>query len=215
MDTRLPGETAAAAGVLELNNVERVALATELRKYADYREGDLSFDLGERAAELHTDPTYAYSQDAIESELRREEEVMRRINQKFAVAASPYRDLADQVEATGRLNLADSDIRRDVTEVIDNTGWEVGEDPFRLPPEPMRRVVEAVQAPRLTSPAQRDAPVSSRAVEADHQPPLSERVKPAPKVTAEGLAAQLDGAARARAATPSAPAVDRTRGVSR
>lgn len=170
MDTMLPGETAAAAGVLELNNIERRALAHKLRTYADYREGDLHFDLNERAAELRDDPAYAYSQDAIQSELRSEEEAMRRLNQKLAVAASPYRQLADQIEATGRLNLADSDIRRDVTEVIDNTGWEVGEDAYVLPPEPMRRVVEAVQAPRQTSPTRRDSPVSSRAVGRPHQP---------------------------------------------
>ena len=43
----------------------------------------------------------------------------------------------------------------------------------------------------------------------------AERATPAPKVTADKLAAQLGVAARARAATPSASARDRGRGVSR
>lgn len=54
---------------------------------------------------------------------------------------------------------------------------------------------------------QGEHPVRGRAID--------ERKSPAPKVTADKLAAQLHGAARARAATPSAPLLDRSKGMQR
>lgn len=134
--------------VIELDDYERAALAHELREYADYREGDLYLDTNERAAELSADPSYAYDEQAVAEGLEHEHSQIAQLQQEQVAAASPYRDLADQVEQTGRLDLTDEAVRSDVTEVINNASWQFGGDEQVTPPPTMRRVVEAVEASR-------------------------------------------------------------------
>ena len=74
------------------------------------------------------DPTYAYDEQARAEALEREQEQIDQFQQQQVAAASPYRELADHVEQTGRLDLTDDAVRRDVTEVIENTGWRVDGD---------------------------------------------------------------------------------------
>lgn len=133
--------------ILNLDEAERAALADELRKYAAYREGDLDLDTSERGAELRDDPTYAYDEEARAEALEWEQEQIDQFQQQQVAAASPYRELADHVEQTGRLDLTDDAVRRDVTEVIENTGWRVDGDVQDAPPQPMWRVVDAVAFP--------------------------------------------------------------------
>lgn len=153
--------------VLDLDEAERSALVDELRKYADYREGDLDLDTRERAAELSNDPTYAYDEQATTEALEQEQEQIGQFQQEQVAAASPYRELADQVEQTGRLDLTDDAVRRDVTEVIENTGWRLDGDAQDAPPQPMQRVVEAVQAPRPQEQPQHDQAPQQAAPERD------------------------------------------------
>lgn len=153
--------------VLDLDEAERSALADELRKYADYREGDLDLDTSERAAELSNDPTYAYDEQATTEALEQEQEQIGQFQQEQIAAATPYRELADQVEQTGRLDLTDDAVRRDVTEVIDRAGWRLDGDAQDAPPQPMQRVVEAVQAPRPQEQPQHDHAPQQAAPERD------------------------------------------------
>lgn len=153
--------------VLDLDEAERSALADELRKYADYREGDLDLDTRERAAELSNDPTYAYDEQATTEALEQEQEQIGQFQQEQIAAASPYRELADQVEQTGRLDLTDDAVRRDVTEVVENTGWRLDGDAQDAPPQPIQRVVEAVQAPRPQEQPQHDQVPQQAAPERD------------------------------------------------
>lgn len=188
--------------VLDLDEAERSALADELRKYADYREGDLDLDTRERAAELSNDPTYAYDEQATTEALEQEQEQIGQFQQEQVAAASPYRELADQVEQTGRLDLTDDAVRRDVTEVIENTGWRLDGDAQDAPPQPMQRVVEAVQAEsvgahgtdelREDAPArssaddatpERDEAVADRGGHSEQRDPAASRAEQAPQIS--------------------------------
>lgn len=130
--------------MLELNESERTALVGELRRYADYREGDLNPAVAEDElrGDLRADPTYAYDSDAMDQAVSKAAERWEQFTQERVSEAAPYRDLADQVEHTGRLDLSTTSTRRDVADVIDNTGWDLS-DPGAQPPPEMRRVVEA------------------------------------------------------------------------
>lgn len=153
--------------VLDLDEGERSAVADELRKYADYSEGDLDLDTRELAGELSNDPTYAYDEQATSEALEQEQERIGQVQQEQVAAATPYRELADQVEQTGRLDLTDDAVRRDVTEVIDNAGWRLDGDAQDAPPQPMQRVVEVVQAPRQQEQPQHDQAPQRAAPERD------------------------------------------------
>lgn len=155
--------------VLDLDEAERSALADELRKYADYREGylDPGEALSERAAELSNDPTYAYDEQATAEALEQEQEQIGQFQQVQIAAGDPYRELADQVEQTGQLDLTDDAVCRDVAEVIDNAGWRLDGDGLAPTPQPMQRVVEAVQAPRPQEQPQHDQAPQQAAPERD------------------------------------------------
>jgi hypothetical protein len=132
--------------VLNLDDMERAAVAELLWRYADYREGDLDFSTSQLAFELSLDPRYAYDPTATQEALERESSSIEQFVQKQVAAAEPFRELARQVEQTGQLDLTDEDTLHGVGEALDNTGWRLDGDPEDAPPQGIRRILAAVQA---------------------------------------------------------------------
>ncbi len=133
--------------VLDLDKAEREALAHELRSYADYIEGGLTFDTSEDEAlysfELSQDATYASDEKAFNEAIDEYRERAAGHEERAAQVVMPWRDLADQVEQTGKLDLTDADARLHVAEVLDNRGWQS----LSEIPQPLHRIVQAVQEP--------------------------------------------------------------------
>src|SRR5699024_5038112 len=58
---------------------------------------------------------------------------------------SPHRDLADELEKSGVLDLNDADARQQVQDVIQAAGWNLDSSESTPPPE-IRRVVDAASS---------------------------------------------------------------------
>lgn len=104
---------------LELNGGERAALAKALNDHGDHIiSGTDDLDTRERAAELQTDPIYAYNSDLFDKEIEREEAHIASIQQGAVEQARPFQDLASEVERSGRVDLADPQQRSVVSEAL-------------------------------------------------------------------------------------------------
>lgn len=139
---------------LDLTDLERVAVTGELRRYGQMRE-DMAFGhsdgLGEHWAELCADPRYSGSSSDLNDAYQQESRRAYRMQDGELGQASLWFEVAEAVERTGRLELADPDTRFALTEVIEDAGWR---DPVldSRPPDDLRRVVEAMSAPAESRP---------------------------------------------------------------
>lgn len=148
---------------VELDQAETLAIARELRHYSELVGGhaDPWAEEHERAAELGSDPTYAYDAEAQAVAVSAAVDAVVERGRQATAAGAPYSDLANTVERTERLELGDAATRTLVRDVIENTGWRVGQDPWQEPPAAMRKVVEAF------SPVNPDRGASADTVELD------------------------------------------------
>lgn len=134
--------------VLELDDYEREAVVDLLRAYAAMHE-DLGYgvDSGvELRAALANDPTFAYSPEAIERAVANEERRLERLGRASAAYARPFRELGNQVDRNGTLNLSNASTCGRIAETIDYAGWTL-HDEYAHPPKELRRVVEAIELP--------------------------------------------------------------------
>lgn len=134
--------------LLELEPAERDAIAAQVRNYADYREAAFgSFDDSETRADLSGDPAYGYDAEAMRRAVAEAEASHQRVEEMNRASIAPFRDLADQIERTGWVDLRDQSTWTLMNEVVDDTGYSV-EDQESRPPADIAKVVEATFAAR-------------------------------------------------------------------
>ncbi|MBW3069624.1 hypothetical protein GZ998_08935 [Actinomyces sp. 594] len=132
--------------VVDLNEAEARAVACELRRYSDMQGGfDIDVAMVEARAELSADPAYAYTHEAYERKLAEVEQQAQRLEDQATDAATPFYQLADDIEQSRQINLGDAVVRGPLVEVIDHAGWSL-DDKYAQPPTDMRRVVQATRA---------------------------------------------------------------------
>ncbi len=133
---------------LDLTDAERTGLVGELRRYGEMRE-DLAFSVAdpgpELSFELANDPTYFYgSLWVIDEVIERAERQAIRDRDAGLEQAAIWFDMADTVERTGQIDLADAGTCGVVQDVLDHAGW-YSHDPDGLPDD-LTRIASTVWA---------------------------------------------------------------------
>ncbi|MFJ4167810.1 hypothetical protein ACIPY5_19840 [Microbacterium sp. NPDC089698] len=152
MDVRNAGEQ--RPGLLYLDSQEAAGLVETLREYADYHSriaGELlSVEPGDEAETIGNDPRYianpGLAQQDREVDARQANDAAR----SHDAYSDSFRSLADQVERSGQIDVANESTRAALVESIDSWGW----DAETVPPR-MRRVVDAIapsNAPETSQP---------------------------------------------------------------
>jgi len=153
---------------MRLNQAEAASVATELRRYGDYRESatwvDYDIDNAELTADLAGDPTYAAApSETWQGRYDQTEQQTTQMQHNAVDAADIYREAADDVERTGELDLNTPGLLNDV---IDNAGWSL-DDPDSPPPEAWRRVMTELEEVRQQQQADRADAGTAMSAEAD------------------------------------------------
>lgn len=136
----------ASADTMELSPEEVTALTGHLYWYSDVVYGDNARFSGwerERAAELYSDPTFAGDEEAIEQEMERTRSRIDEILERNGAEAEHAGGLGEDIERTRALDLGDTEAVRAIAASFDRPGWSL-DDPDNLPPENLRRVMQAV-----------------------------------------------------------------------
>ena len=133
---------------LDLTDAERTGLVRELRRYGEMRE-DLAFGMAdpgpELSFELSNDPTYFYGpQWVLDEVIEKAERQAIRDRDAGLEQAAIWFDMADTVERTGQLDLADAGTCGVVQDVLDQAGW-YSHDPDGLPDD-LTRIARTVWA---------------------------------------------------------------------